>query len=546
MQIDNWKISTRLGAGFGLVLLMTGALVAVGLGGLAGVGAASRDITDHDWSRAGATATASAATQANARRTMELFLAGDAAQAAVLRQQLAAGDKAVAEALAALDQGRPPTEEKARLAEIRSTRAAHALALGKVTRQLEAGEREAALRSWSGEARQTLDRLQQDLLALAELQTRQVRARGQVVESDIAAARRWMLALGLAALLASGIVGWRLARSIAQPLNEAIYIAETVASGDLSQEFATERGGDFGRLLGALGGMEDTLTDLVSRIKASTDSITLASRDIAAGNADLSRRTEEQAASLEETVSSMEELTATVRLNAGHASTASGLAASASDIAARGGEVVVQVVDTMAAISGSSRKIVDIIAVIEGIAFQTNILALNAAVEAARAGEQGRGFAVVASEVRGLAQRSAGAAREIKALIADSVAHVENGSELVGQAGRTMQDIVQAVRRVSSLLEQISAASVEQSKGIEHVNQAMVQMDQATQQNAALVEQAATAAASLAEQTLQLQAAVDEFKLDDEPAPAAGPGPMAALELRASTHGRPLLTAAAP
>lgn len=546
MQIDNWKISTRLGAGFGLVLLMTGALVAVGLGGLAGVGAASRDITDHDWSRAGATATASAATQANARRTLELFLAGDAAQAAVLRQQLAAGDKAVAEALAALDQGSPPAEEKARLADIRSTRAAHALALVNVTRQLEAGEREAALRSWGGEARQTLDRLQQELLALAELQTRQVRARGQLVESDMAAARRWMLALGLAALLASGIVGWRLARSIAQPLNEAIYIAETVASGDLSQEFATERGGDFGRLLGALGGMEDTLTDLVSRIKASTDSITLASRDIAAGNADLSRRTEEQAASLEETVSSMEELTATVRLNAGHASTASGLAASASDIAARGGEVVVQVVDTMAAISGSSRKIVDIIAVIEGIAFQTNILALNAAVEAARAGEQGRGFAVVASEVRGLAQRSAGAAREIKALIADSVAHVENGSELVGQAGRTMQDIVQAVRRVSSLLEQISAASVEQSKGIEHVNQAMVQMDQATQQNAALVEQAATAAASLAEQTLQLQTAVDEFKLDDEPASGPGPGPMAALELRASTHGRPLLTAVAP
>jgi methyl-accepting chemotaxis protein len=183
--------------------------------------------------------------------------------------------------------------------------------------------------------------------------------------------------------------------------------------------------------------------------------------------------------------------------------------------------VVAQVVDTMAAISGSSRKIVDIIAVIEGIAFQTNILALNAAVEAARAGEQGRGFAVVASEVRGLAQRSAEAAREIKTLIADSVAHVENGSELVGQAGRTMQDIVQAVRRVSSLLEQISAASVEQSNGIEHVNQAMVLMDKATQQNAALVEQASTAAASLAEQTLQLQAAVDEFKLDDEPAPAA-------------------------
>jgi methyl-accepting chemotaxis protein len=535
MQLDNWKISTRLGAGIGLVGLMAGALLAVGL---AGVGAASRDISGKDWSRAAAAAALGTSTQANARSTLELFLASDAAQAGTVRRQLAAGEKTAAEALLALAQGEPPIQEKPLLAAIRSAHAAHTLALGKVTRQLEAGEREPAARAWAGEARPALERLQQDLLALAELQTHEVRARGQVLEADIGRTRRWMLTLGLAALLMGAVVVYRLARSIAQPLNEAIYIAETVASGDLSQEFSTERGGDFGRLLGALGDMEDTLTDLVSRIKASTDSITLASRDIAAGNADLSRRTEEQAASLEETVSSMEELTATVRLNAGHASSASGLAASASDIAARGGEVVVQVVDTMAAISDSSRKIVDIIAVIEGIAFQTNILALNAAVEAARAGEQGRGFAVVASEVRGLAQRSAGAAREIKALIADSVAHVDNGSELVGQAGRTMRDIVQAVRRVSSLLEQISAASVEQSKGIEHVNQAMVQMDKATQQNAVLVEQAATAAASLAEQTLQLQTAVDEFKLDDEAAPTAAP------ELRTMAGAPPLLAVA--
>lgn len=520
MQLDNLKVSTRLWAGFGIVWLLMGGLMAVGLTSLAGVGTVSRDMAGADWRRAAAVATLGASAQANAQKILELVLTGDPAQAAAAKQQLAAGEKSIAEALVALEQGSPPVEEKALLVGLRGAHASYTLALGKVMKLLEGGDRDAASRAWMGEARQALDRLQQDAQALAALQMQQVKARGQDVEGDIGSARRWMIGLGLAALLVGGTVAYRLVRSIVQPLNEAIHIAETVASGDLSQEFSTERGGDFGRLLGALGGMEDTLTDLVSRIKASTDSITLASRDIAAGNSDLSRRTEEQAASLEETVSSMEELTSTVRLNAEHARSASGLATDASEIAEQGGAVVVQVVNTMASISGSSKKIVDIIAVIEGIAFQTNILALNAAVEAARAGEQGRGFAVVASEVRGLAQRSAEAAREIKALIADSVAHVDNGSELVGQAGRTMQDIVQAVRRVSSLLEQISAASVEQSNGIEHVNQAMVLMDKATQQNAALVEQAATAASALAEQTQQLQTAVGEFKLDADDAPA--------------------------
>jgi methyl-accepting chemotaxis protein len=301
--------------------------------------------------------------------------------------------------------------------------------------------------------------------------------------------------------------------SIVAPLNQAILIAETVASGDLSQEFSSDLDGDFGRLLGALGTMEDTLTDLVSRIKHSTDSISESAVDIDHGNTDLSRRTEEQVASLTQTAASMEQLTATVRQNAERADSASGLAVKATAIAKQGGTVVGEVVQTMQAISGSSRKIVDIIQVIEGIAFQTNILALNAAVEAARAGEQGRGFAVVASEVRGLAQRSAVAAREIKALISESVQQVESGAGQVGQAGRTMQDIVTAAGQVSALLAEISTALREQSEAIGHVNLAVSHMDGTTQDTASLVHHAVTTATGLSAQARELEQAVGAFKL---------------------------------
>jgi methyl-accepting chemotaxis protein len=330
-------------------------------------------------------------------------------------------------------------------------------------------------------------------------------------DSDAVAARYLMLGLGGSALLVGLGSAYGLMRSIVAPLDEAILIAETVAAGDLSQDFESSRGGEFGRLLGAMGTMEDTLTDLVSRIKETTDPLSAASKEIAAANADLSLRTEAQASSLKETASSMEDLSATIRQNAAHAHTASGLAASASGIAEQGGAVVGDVVVTMDAISNSSRKIVDIIKVIEGIAFQTNILALNAAVEAARAGEQGRGFAVVASEVRTLAHRSAEAAKEIRGLIGDSVQQVETGTQLVAQAGSTMQKIVQSVKRVSDILNDISVASAQQSSGAEHVSQAVMQMDNVTQQNAALVLQAASAATALAQQVHQLQDAVDQF-----------------------------------
>ncbi|WP_443270649.1 methyl-accepting chemotaxis protein [Variovorax sp. JS1663] len=362
--------------------------------------------------------------------------------------------------------------------------------------------------------------VQKQLAAVAALQAQQAKTASAEVEEVIAGAQWLLFGLGLLAL---GVgVGWTIGmvRAIVRPLDEAILIAETVASGDLSKEFETERGGEFGRLLRGMGEMEDTLTDVVTRIKESTDSIVTASSQIASGNQDLSSRTEEQASSLEQTAASMEELTSTVKQNADNARQANQLALSASDVAVKGGDVVSQVVDTMASIHASSRKIVDIIGVIDGIAFQTNILALNAAVEAARAGEQGRGFAVVAAEVRNLAQRSAGAAKEIKGLIDDSVGKVNAGTALVSEAGRTMEEIVGSVRRVTDIIGEITAASHEQTQGIEQINQAITQMDQVTQQNAALVEEAAAAAASMQEQAGKLSQVVGTFKLDDDEAPA--------------------------
>ncbi len=295
---------------------------------------------------------------------------------------------------------------------------------------------------------------------------------------------------------------------------QAIGTASKIASGDLNGEAVEERSDEVGQLLQSMNTISTNLRQTVHKIRESSDEISAATHDIAAGNADLSARTESQASSLEETASSMEELTSTVRQNADNARQANLLAASASEVAIKGGAVVSQVVDTMGSINESARKIVDIISVIDSIAFQTNILALNAAVEAARAGEQWRGFAVVASEVRNLAQRSAGAAKEIKALINDSVDKVDLGSKLVDHAGATMNDVVASIQRVSAIVGEIATASQEQSSGIEQVNQAIVQMDALVQSNSSLVEQAAAAAESLEEQAGNLVETVKVFKVD--------------------------------
>ncbi|RBA25680.1 methyl-accepting chemotaxis protein [Herminiimonas fonticola] len=316
------------------------------------------------------------------------------------------------------------------------------------------------------------------------------------------------------ALLLSITLGFFITRAITRPLNQAVTVAQTVAAGDLTSRIEITSKDETGQLLQALKDMNESLVGIVTEVRGGTATIATASNEIASGNLDLSSRTEQQASSLEETASSMEELTSTVKQNAENARQANSLSLSASEVAVKGGAVVGQVVETMNGINESARKIADIISVIDGIAFQTNILALNAAVEAARAGEQGRGFAVVATEVRNLAQRSAAAAKEIKLLIDDSVGRVDVGSKLVAQAGATMTEVVSSVKRVTDIVTEITAASQEQSSGIEQVNEAIVQMDEVTQQNAALVEQAAAAAASLKEQAAKLERTVDVFKID--------------------------------
>jgi len=337
-----------------------------------------------------------------------------------------------------------------------------------------------------------------------------------------------MTLITLAALsLVAGVLGAIvITRSVTRPLMEAVSAAQVIAGKDLSQRLDSARKDELGDLLRALGAMQSSLHSMVSQVRSSTDSISTASTQIASGNQDLSTRTEQTASNLQEAASSMEELTGTVKQSADSARQANQLAASAANVAARGGDVVSKVVSTMDDINNSSKKIADIIGVIDGIAFQTNILALNAAVEAARAGEQGRGFAVVAGEVRSLAQRSAQAAKEIKELIGASVEKVDSGSKLVADAGKTMQEIVSSVQRVTDIIGEITAAAAEQSDGIGQVSTSVSELDRMTQQNAALVEESAAAAESLREQALRLTQVVGTFRIDahsSQSAPAATP-----------------------
>ena len=515
MHLAQLSIKTRLAAGFGLLVLMMLATNATSIGRFGSISGSTKAIVERDWPSASAAETIDSAAREDARRTLALFIVADKGLRAKSYERIDQDKKAIDAALATLDKLTDSPAEKALLAKIGAARAVYTTSFLKVADLVEADDKEKAAALMNSETFPALDALLELTQAMVAQQKADIEGGGRQATGDIDFSRSMMIAMGVAALLVSAALAYWITASITGPLNEAVAIAQSVAAGDLTTRIEVRSNDETGLLLGALREMNASLARTVGEVRQSTATIATASGQIASGNFDLSGRTESQASSLEQTASSMEQLTGTVKQNADNARQANQLVISASSVALRGGAVVAQVVQTMGSIKDSSRKIADIIGVIDGIAFQTNILALNAAVEAARAGEQGRGFAVVAAEVRGLAQRSATAAKEIKGLIDDSVAKVDGGGALVDEAGQTMGLIVTSVKQVADIMAEITSASQEQSIGIEQVNQAIAQMDEMTQQNAALVEQAAAAAQSMLDEAATLSRSVSVFKLAD-------------------------------
>jgi len=553
MRFGNLKISVRLGAAFAVLMALMLVMIVFSIVRFSSVGAANDQIIRQDWVSAASANVIDAAAREDARRTLALFILPDRDARAKSYERIDADKKAIDAALDTLNKLVTAPDSKAALVKVQSARAAYSASFIKVADMVEGDKKDDAAALMNSETFPALDALLDNIKTMVDLQKKQVEASGAGARGDITLSRNLMIALGIIGVLAGvGLAIW-ITRSITRPLNEAVAVARQVAQGDLTTRINPVTTDETGQLLQALKEMNESLARTVGEVRNSTETIATASGEIASGNLDLSSRTEAQASSLEETASSMEELTQTVKQNADNARQANQLVVSASDVAVKGGQVVGQVVETMGSIKDSSRKIVDIIGVIDSIAFQTNILALNAAVEAARAGEQGRGFAVVATEVRNLAQRSAGAAKEIKALIGDSVEKVDAGSKLVDEAGETMNEIVTSVKQVADIMSEITAASQEQSSGIEQVNQAIGQMDEMTQQNAALVEEAAAAAQSMQDQAGSLSLAVSVFKLSGidraatpamrAPSNSAKPAPAPKL---AAARTTPLPKAAAP
>ncbi|MGK5080258.1 methyl-accepting chemotaxis protein [Janthinobacterium sp. HLX7-2] len=512
MSLTQFKIGTRLGIGFAVVLGLLVAVLLVGLYSMAQLSERTHDIVADKNVK-----TAAASIMSDNVRDITLAITSVvvAPTEALLQAELAKigeARKKYGAAKETLQKMISTDKETALMAELGAALKAGAPMNNKVIALRNAGQTEEAVTFLTQQAAPSLKRVLTALDSLVAYEREQAAQAALDAETLSASARAFMIILGSVAVLLGAFVAWIITRSITRPINAAVGVAETVASGDLSSHIVVNSSDETGRLLGALKAMNDSLLGVVAQVRHGTEAIATASSEIAAGNLDLSSRTEEQASSLEETASAMEELTSTVKQNADNARQANQLAKSASEVAVRGGNIVAQVVDTMGTINASSKKIVDIIGVIDGIAFQTNILALNAAVEAARAGEQGRGFAVVATEVRNLAHRSASAAKEIKELIAASVANVDTGSRLVNEAGQTMGDIVDSIVRVTDIMGEITSATHEQTIGIEQINMAIAQMDEVTQQNAALVEEAAAASQSMQEQAGELAHVVGFFK----------------------------------
>ena len=516
------RITTRLGAGFAIVLLL-------GLAGTAGAllnarhtAEATRAMMAKPLAKERAISDWLGLIQAANTRTAFIARSSDTTLATTFADVIADGTKK-GTALMKQIEGLVETDaERALFDQIVRQRARNQDAKKHVMDAKKAGDEEAAGRLYKDEFGPATDAYLAAVKGMLDEQRRAIDATAAAIDAANAGSTRWMLVLTALLVAAAGLCAWAISRSITRPLHQAVDVANTVAAGDLTHRFDERTARDeIGDLMQSLRGMNDALGAMVRDVQGGTAAIEQDAERIAAGNLDLSARTEQQAGSLEETASTMEQLTGTVRQNADNAHQANALAQAASNVATRGGAIVGQVVQTMDSIDASSRRIVDIIATIDGIAFQTNILALNAAVEAARAGEQGRGFAVVATEVRNLAQRSASAAKDIKLLIDDSTGKAGAGSRLVNEAGGTMQEIVDSIRRVADLMGEISAASGEQSAGIEQINGAVVQMDQVTQQNAALVEETSAAADAMRMQAAKLAEAVAVFRTGDVVAPVA-------------------------
>ncbi|MBG7619829.1 MCP four helix bundle domain-containing protein [Herbaspirillum sp. AP02] len=514
-MIANLKLGARLGLGFGLVLALLAGITGLAIASLSTLHQGTRQIVEDRYPQVLLANDVLLRISENASAMRNLLLLDDHQKLIEEIARIDKGEAAIGGDLGKLQARLSSEQGRKSFAEILSLRASYRQGQQRFLQLASTGATMDATELLMTSLRQDQDKYIARLKSYISVGTMMMERSGQEAADQYHGKTLIMLAIAALAVLLGGGFAWWTTRSITRPVRHAVEVAQQVADGNLCSEIRAGARDEIGQLLEALRQMNGSLTRIVADVRGGAETIATASAEIAGGNLDLSARTEQQAGSLEETAAAMEELTSTVRQNAENAQQANQLASDASGVAARSGEVVQQVVSTMQGISEASRRIVDIIGVIDGIAFQTNILALNAAVEAARAGEQGRGFAVVASEVRSLAQRSATAAKEIKALIDDSVAQVDAGGRLVVQAGTTMGEVVDSVRRVSHIVGEISMATQEQRAGIEQVNHAITHMDETTQQNAALVEQAAAAAQSLQDQSQRLRELVGVFRLHD-------------------------------
>ncbi|HEY4316235.1 MAG TPA: methyl-accepting chemotaxis protein [Herbaspirillum sp.] len=538
--MKNWKIGLRLGLGFGAVLVLLVAGAGFGLWQVASLNQRIESITAVDEGKLLALSKIQFGTGLRAIAARNLVLLTDpAAQKGDVELVKSAQkdiDTGIARLAVLIDQADSGSDaarkERLMLDQLRTLEAAYLPIATNIVGLATSQQTDAAKAAL---VRDCMPLLKQVVAHIAEFSTllhENSNINVEAAQSAYSISKWGMSLLSIFSLLLGSAIAWWLTRSISRPLKKAVLVAQNVSAGDLSSDIQADGTDEVGQLMSALKDMNKNLLSIVGDVRRGTNTIASASGEIASGNRDLAARTEQQASALQETAAAMEQLTSTVKQNADNARQANQLAESASEVAVKGGAVVARVVDTMTSINTSARKVVDIIGVIDGIAFQTNILALNAAVEAARAGEQGRGFAVVAQEVRSLAQRSASAAKEIKELIGDSVQKVDAGAALVDEAGATMDEILASVKRVTGIMGEISTASGEQTIGIEQINRTIAQMDQVTQQNASLVEEAAAAAASMQNQTTNLAGVISVFKLDDaNPAHAATPAAAPALHL---------------